>query len=501
MSEQLQQLQQLKQKLSEIHDVHAAASLLQWDQEIFMPPKAAPGRGKQLSTLSTIAHRMFTDKEVGDLLKALQDQSDSLTADENKLVSETWYDYERATQLPNEYVQEFALERSKAFNAWIKAKKESDYKTFRPHVQKLTELLHRRAEYLGYEGSPYNALLEDYERGMTAESLKPVFDRLANEQSEIVNQVINAPQPDLSWTQQEWDEQAQWDFTLRVVKDLGFDFEAGRQDKSVHPFTTEFDLKDVRITTRIRKDDLFAGLMGSIHECGHALYEQGFLEEDERATLAKAISLGIHESQSLMWENIIGGSLPFWKHYHSAMQEQFKGQLDSLSAGQLYQAVNRVQPSFIRVEADECTYNLHIVLRFEIELALFEGELKVDDIPAVWNEKMKTYLGLDVPNDGLGCLQDVHWSQGYMGYFPTYALGNLYAAQMFERIQTDIPKIWDEVEAGNFGVLLNWLRKNVHQIGRRKTAPELIQDLTGSPLQPDAFLKYLRRKYGELYKR
>lgn len=489
----------LKQKLSEIHDVHAAAALMQWDQEIFMPPKAAAGRGKQLSTLSTIAHRMFTDKEVGDTLKALQDQSGSLNADENKLVNETWYDYERATKLPDDYVQEFSLERSHAFNAWIEAKKDNNYKTFQPHLQKLTDLLHRRADYMGYEGSAYNALLEDYERGMRVETLKPVFDTIAKEQSKIVNQVTNAPQPDLSWLEQDWDEQTQWDFTMRVVKDLGFDFEAGRQDKSVHPFTTEFDLHDVRITTRIRKDDLFAGLMGSIHECGHGLYEQGFLESDERTTLGKAISLGIHESQSLMWENIVGGSLAFWKHYHADFQQLYGEQLQSISAEQLYQAANRVQPSFIRVEADECTYNLHIVLRFEIELALFEGEIKVDDIPAIWNEKMKSYLGLDVPHDGLGCLQDVHWSQGYIGYFPTYALGNLYAAQMFERIEKDIPNIWGEIEAGNFSVLLNWLREHVHHIGRRKTAPELIQDLTGSPLKPDAFLQYLRKKYGELY--
>lgn len=493
-------LEILKQKLSEIHDVNAAAALMQWDQEIYMPPKAAPGRGKQLSTLSTIAHRMFTDPEMGDTIKALQDQSSSLSDDDNKLVSETWHDYERATKLPDEYVQEFALERSHAFNAWIEAKKVNDFGMFKPHLQKLVDLLHRRADYMGYEGSAYNALLEDYERGMRVETLNPVFKTIAKEQSEIVNQVTSAPQPDLSWLEQDWDEQKQWDFTMRVVKDLGFDFESGRQDKSVHPFTTEFDLHDVRITTRIRKDDLFAGLMGSIHECGHALYEQGFLESDERTTLGKAISLGIHESQSLMWENVVGGSLAFWMHYHADMQQLYGEQLKDITAEQLYQAANKVQPSFIRVEADECTYNLHIVLRFEIELALFEGEIKVDDIPAIWNEKMKSYLGLDVPHDGLGCLQDVHWSQGYIGYFPTYALGNLYAEQMFERIEKDIPNIWVEIEEGNFNVLLTWLREHVHHVGRRKTAPELIQDLTGSPLKPDAFLRYLRKKYGELYK-
>lgn len=495
-----EKISQLKQKLSEIHDVNSATSLLIWDQEIFMPPKAAEGRGKQLSTLSTIAHQMFTDKEVGDILKSLQDQSGSLTADENKLVSETCHDYERAVKLPDAYVNEFALERSHAYNAWVEAKKHSNFKAFQPHLQKLTNLLHRRADYLGYEGASYNALLEDYERGMTVESLKPVFGRLAVEQSEIVKKVAHAPQPDFSWLAQEWDEDKQWDFTMRVVKDLGFDFESGRQDKSVHPFTTEFDLHDVRITTRIRKDDLFTGLMGSIHECGHGLYEQGFLPQDARTTLGKAVSLGIHESQSLMWENIIGGSLAFWKHYHADIQKLYGTQVKEVSAEQFYQAANRVQPSFIRVEADECTYNLHVVLRFEIELALFEGEIGVEDIPAIWNQKMKDYLGLDVTDDAHGCLQDVHWSQGYIGYFPTYALGNLYAAQMFERIQSDIPKLWDEIEAGNFSVLLKWLREHVHHVGRRMTALELIEHLTHSPLQPDAFLRYLKSKYGSLYK-
>ncbi len=493
-------IKELREKLGEICDVRSAVSLLHWDQEVYMPPKAAPGRGQQLATLSAISHRMFTSAEFGGLLQDVSDQIDSLSPDDAKLVSETLHDYRRETKLPESFVHEFAKEQSEAYRVWVEARKESNFKLFEPQLAKMIDLLRRKADYYGYEGSPYNALLEEFERGMTVEALKGIFALLAEKQSALVSRIVSADrQPDLSWCQQKWDEKAQWDFTLRVLKDMGYDFDAGRQDKSVHPFTTNFDLYDVRITTRVSRDEPFSALTGSIHEGGHALYEQGFREEDRRSTLGDAISLGIHESQSRMWENMIGRSLPFWKHYTGAFRQQYPGQLDHVTAEQVYAAINQVQPSLIRVEADECTYNLHIILRFEIETGLIEGDLRPADIPEVWNQKMKDYLGVDVQDDASGCLQDIHWSHGAMGYFPTYTLGNLYAAQMFEQIERDIPALWSQIESGEFSGLLGWLREHIHQHGRRFTAPELIHKVTGKDLSADPYLNYLENKYSELY--
>jgi carboxypeptidase Taq len=493
-------MEQLRVKLGEIADINSSISLLHWDQEVNMPPKAAEGRGQQLATLSALSHRLFTDPEIGKTLNELQEQSDKLSPDEAKLISETLYDYKRAVKLPESFVHEFAEEQSKAFEAWVQARKTGRFAGFLPHLEKLVDLLKQKADLLGYEGSPYNALLESYERGMTTTALKSIFATLAEKQSALVKRIVESSrQPDVQWTKQGWDEQKQWDFTLRVLRDMGYDFEAGRQDKSVHPFTTNFDLYDVRITTRINPNDLFSALTGSIHEGGHALYEQGFRPQDRRTVLAEAISLGIHESQSRMWENMIGRSLPFWKHYTPLLREHYPGQLDSITAEQVYAAINRVRPSFIRVEADECTYNLHIILRFEIETALIEGNLNVADIPELWNAKVKKYLGLVVPNDSQGCLQDIHWSHGSMGYFPTYTLGNLYAAQMFERMEQDLPDLWTQIENGRFESLLQWLRKHVHEVGRRITAPELIRDISGKEVGCDAYLNYLKNKYVKLY--
>ena len=492
-------LQTFRERLGEVIDINASIALLHWDQEVNMPPKAAPARGRQLATLSAMAHRMFTDPEMGRMLDSLRDDT-TLNDDEEKLVSETLYDYERAAKLPESFVEEFAEEQSKAYQVWVEARKKSDFSIFVRPLEKLVSMLQQKADLMGYEGSPYNALLEDYERGMTVERLQEIFGELSQRQSALVDRIATSPRhPDTGWTEQTWDPQAQWDFSLEVLRDMGYDFDAGRQDKSVHPFTTNFDLYDVRITTRVAEAELFSCLTGSIHEGGHALFEQGFLESDRRTTLAQAPSLGIHESQSRLWENMIGRSLAFWKHYAPRLHELYGGQLDGIDPERIYRAINLVRPSLIRVEADECTYNLHVVLRFEIETALIEGRASVKEIPELWNAKMKEYLGLDVPDDSQGCLQDIHWSHGSMGYFPTYALGNLYAAQLFEKIETDLPDLWNQIEAGDFTPLLGWLRKHVHRFGRRKTASEIVRDATGKEPDSKAFLKYLETKYSALY--
>ncbi|HOE67465.1 MAG TPA: carboxypeptidase M32 [Candidatus Hydrogenedentes bacterium] len=489
-----------RQALNEVYDLRAAIALLQWDQEVFMPPKGALARGCQLATLSALAHRAFTAPEWGERLDKLAGADHAISTDERLLIAETRHDYLRATRLPESFVHAFAAAQSAAYEAWAHARAQSDFAAFRPHLETMVELARQKADYLGYEGSPYDALLEEYERGMTVAQLRPLLADLAAAQGALAGRIAaNNPQPDAGWLEQEWNEEAQWKLTCRVLRDMGFDFSAGRQDRSLHPFTTNFDLCDVRITTRTNPRELFSALTGSMHEGGHALYEQGFLENDRRTTLAEGISLGIHESQSRMWENIIGKSLPFWKRYAPIVRQAFPGQLDAVTPEQFYAAINRVQPSLIRVEADECTYNLHIVLRFEIEVALIEGDLAVADVPGAWNEKMRRYLGIDVPDDARGCLQDIHWAHGSMGYFPTYALGNLYAAQLFEAMSRDLPELWSFVEAGDFGPLREWLRIRVHQVGRRKTAVALLQDVTGQPPSAGPFLAYLTRKYESLY--
>jgi carboxypeptidase Taq len=353
---------------------------------------------------------------------------------------------------------------------------------------------------LGYSGSPYNALLEDYERGMTAEQLGELFGALIPRQRELLQRLLPVPpHAEMPWLDNTWDEAAQWGFSLRVLADMGYDWDAGRQDKSVHPFTQQLDLYDVRITTRINPRNFFSALMASMHEGGHALYDQGFQPKDRRTPLASGPSLGIHESQSRLWENLIGRSLPFWRHYTPVLREHFPGMLDGVAPEQLYRALNRVSPGLIRVEADECTYNLHIALRFEIEVGLIEGRIEVGDIPELWNAKIMEYLDLEVPDDAQGCLQDIHWSHGAMGYFPTYALGNLYAAQLVNKMSKDMPDLWEFVGAGEFGPVLGWLREHVHRYGRRKTAVELVRDATGTPPSPEPYLEYLSTKYSALY--
>jgi carboxypeptidase Taq len=435
---------------------------------------------------------------MGELLERLSDAG-ALDDTEAALVRETRHDYRRATCLPESFIREFAAAQAEAYVAWEEAREESDFARYRPHLERMFDYARRVAEYIGYEGSPYNALLDEYERGMTAERLTPLFATLASRQKDLVARIMAAPQPDLAWTRRQWNEQAQWDFGMKVLEDMGYDLGAGRQDKSAHPFTTTFDVQDVRVTTRVHADQMFSALYSTLHEGGHALFEQGFRLSDRRTVLADSPSLGLHESQSRLWENVIGRSRPFWEHYAPQMKLLFREELRGITAEQLWRASNAVSPSLIRVEADEVTYNLHIIIRFELELAMLEGRMKVADLPEAWNAKYKEYLGIDVPDDANGCLQDVHWSGASIGYFPTYTLGNLYGAQMLERILADIPDLWERVGRGDLVTLREWLRVNVHQHGRRVTAPALIEQLTGRAPEPEPYLRYLETKYAELY--
>lgn len=491
---------EFRERLGQVIDLQSAIALLGWDQEVYMPPKGAGARGLQIATLSALAHRLFTAPEMAKLFEGLCDAAAPLEQDEAKLVAEARHDFEHAIRLPEDFVRKFSEEQSRAYHAWVKAREDSDFPAFLPYLETMVDLLRRKADYLGFEDSPYDALIDEYERGMRTATLRGIFAELAPRQSALVKQIMASPhQPDLAWLDRDWDENAQWALSLRVLDAMGYDFGAGRQDKSVHPFTTNFDLYDVRITTRLSPRDPFSSLMSSMHEGGHALYEQGFQAGDQRTLLAQAPSLGIHESQSRFWENIIGRSLPFWRYCLPLFREHFPGALDKVDAEQVFRSVNRVSPSLIRVEADECTYNLHIILRFEIELDLIEGRLRAKDIPGAWNAKMKEYLGVDVPDDAQGCLQDIHWAHGSMGYFPTYALGNLYAAELLETLQEELPALWESVEHGTFEPVLLWLREHIHRIGRRKTAAEIVQAATGRVPGPAAFLRYLESKYTRVY--
>lgn len=496
----MSRIEALRQRLGEIKDIQTAVGLLHWDQEVCMPPRGADTRGRQLATLSAIAHRKFTSEVFGHALDELVAERDALSEDDRALVDVTRYDYARATCLPEEFVSEFALVRSEAYETWTRARTASDYAAFKPVLARVLDCLRRKADYLGYEDTPYDALLESHERGLTTRRVREMFSELATRQSALVERLQAAPAPpDASWVDGAWEESAQWEFTLRLLRDIGFDFDAGRQDRSVHPFTIDFATGDVRVTTRFSPDEPFSAFMGSLHEGGHALYGQGFDPADERTPLAEGISLGIHESQSRMWENMVGRSRAFWNHYTPLLAKTFPENMEGVTPEQVYRTLNRVQPSLIRVEADECTYNLHIVIRFEIEVALVEGTLSLDDLPGAWNAKVRDYLGIEVPDDARGCLQDIHWAHGSMGYFPTYALGNVYAAQLFERVLQDLPGLWDQVGRGEFTPLREWLRDHVHRVGRRKLPEELLQDVTGSGPTVEPYLNYLETKFGEVY--
>ncbi len=499
MKDARQLYQEFMERIGEVIDLRHASALLQWDQEVHMPEKGAEARGCQLATLAALEHRMFTSDGLRGMVEELSGM-DGLDAEQSVTIAETKRDLDRALRIPEKLVHAMAEAQSRAYQAWVEARKKSDFPLFLPHLETLVALAREKAECLGYAESPYDALLDEYERGMTASQLRPLFDNLAERQSALLARIMESGrQPDVSKMDRDWDAFGQLRLTEAILEAMGYDFKAGRQDIAVHPFTTTFDVCDVRVTTRLDPRDFLSAVSSSVHEGGHALYEQGFPLAWRRTPLADAPSLGMHESQSRLWENVVGRSLPFWRHWMPEVKKAFLGQADDLTAEDIFRAANRVSPSLIRVEADECTYNLHIILRFEIESALIEGSIEARHIPEIWNGKMRLYLGVDVPDDARGCLQDIHWSHGSFGYFPTYALGNLYAAQLMEKIERDIPDIWGIIGGGDYSRLLAWLRENIHRHGRSKTAAGLIGEVTGGPPTEEPFLRYLETKYGALY--
>jgi len=489
---------------------HIAASI-SWDQETYMPQRAVDERAQQQALLQSLAHERKTAPEVGELLAAAgvdpssQDREvpaalvDTLGEVDAAFLREKRRQFQQSTRIPARLVRELAETGSRGQNAWITARKDDDYQQFRPWLEKLIGLSREAADALGHSGERYDALLDQYEPYMTTADVASVFSTLREGLVDLVQRISEAPPVDNSFLNSRFPVEQQEEMSRRVMTALGYDLDRGRLDRSAHPFTTALGAHDVRITTRYDEELLTSSLFSTIHETGHALYELGVGEDVHGTLLAEGTSLGIHESQSRMWENMIGRSRAFWERWMPDLHGVFPRQLGDVSVASFYRAINTVQPSLIRVEADEVTYSLHIILRFELEQQLINDTLSVDDLPEAWNAKMKELLGIVPPRNAEGVLQDVHWSFGAFGYFPTYALGNLYAAQFLKTMEAQLPSIWEDVAAGRTRPILDWLRTRIHRYGKVRPAGELVRGITGTELDPRHFLTYLTTKYGELY--
>ncbi|MBI3509118.1 MAG: carboxypeptidase M32 [Bacteroidetes bacterium] len=487
-----------KNSLRRIADLGYTTAVLGWDQETYMPEGSAATRAQQLSTLAGIVHEMVTSEELGKLLEGLN-AGNGLDETQSANVKQTLKDYRKAKKYTREFVEEMSRTVSESFSAWQIAKSKSDFSVFAPQLKKLIALKRKECELLGYKEHPYDALLDNHEPGLTTKDVEKLFEDVRKELVPFVKKITEKKIHSNEILHRHFPKDQQWDFSIHLLKQMGFDFNTGRQDLSVHPFTTSFGSLDVRVTTRVDENNIADCITGTIHEGGHALYEQGLPTSEYGLPSAEAVSLGIHESQSRLWENNVGRSLIFWKGQFPEMKNHFPEQLKNSKAEDIFAAINVVQPSLIRINADELTYHFHVMIRFEVEKALFENKLQPEEIPAYWNARYKDYLGIDVPDDAHGCLQDVHWSHGSFGYFPTYSLGSFYAAQFFAHAKKNIPSLEKEIESGNFSSLLKWLRENIHQYGKRYRAGELCTRVTGEPLNFSYFMNYAKEKYGSLY--
>jgi carboxypeptidase Taq len=489
---------QYKTSLQKIADVKYASAVLQWDQETYLPPKGNDFRGRQIATLSEIAHQQFTDVKIGALLNELTGKDD-LSGTQKRNVQLSLEDYNKANKFTSSFVRQMSETVNKSFHAWIQARKDNSFATFQQPLHELIQLKKQEADLLGYEQHAYNALMNDFDKGLTIATADKVFAGLKPQLTILLNEIKNKPQVDDSFLHQHFNKDSQWKFGVEILKRMHFDFEAGRQDISEHPFTTNFNNADVRVTTRVDENDLSNMVWSCIHEGGHALYEQGLPSDEYGLPLGEYCSLSIHESQSRLWENNIGRGLPFWQHNFLLLQTFFPQQCANNTVEQFYAAINKVQPSLIRTEADELTYHFHVMIRYEIEKMLIEGSIATKDIPAYWNEHYQKYLGIKVANDKSGCLQDVHWSHGSFGYFATYSLGSLYAAQLYAAICKKNASIEKEIATGNNETVLQWLRKQIHQHGKYYTSEELCLKATGENLNPAHFIRYATKKFKNIY--
>ncbi|MBI5963095.1 MAG: carboxypeptidase M32 [Chloroflexi bacterium] len=494
-----EKLKQLKEILGEVSDLNHAGSVLSWDQQVNMPPGGGAARGQHLATLGRIAHEKSTSEEVGNLLEDLKQEFAGSDSDDAALVRVAARNFDKSTRVPAEFVAEQAVVTTASFEAWVEAKRKSDFSIFLPHLEKVMGLMRKYVSYFPPADHPYDILLDDYEPGMKTAEVKEIFDKVRPQQVKLIKAITSAKQVKADFLYKKYNEKKVWDFSEVIISKFGYDFSRGRQDKAAHPFETSFSVNDVRITNRFEPNNPLATLFSGMHESGHAMYEQGVNPEYERTPLANGVSSAVHESQSRMWENLVGRSLPFWEHFFPELKKLFPAQLEGVSAKAFYKAINKVEPSLIRVNADEATYNLHIMLRLELEIGMIEGNIAVKDLPEIWNTKMQDYVGITPPDDAHGVLQDIHWSAGLFGYFSTYALGNLVSAQLWEKINKDIRDLDEQIRKGKFDSLLGWLREKVHTHGHKYDPQDLIQKVTGSKIDSAAYVRYLTKKYSDIY--
>ena len=487
----------LRERLAEISDLYRTMGVLGWDQKVTMPPGGHPARAEALATIGRIAHERFTDDEIGRLLERLRPLEESLDydSDEASIIRVTRRDWEKQRRVPTELRTEMVRAAALGNQVWIEARANDDFEAFRPALERNLELKRRYVECFEWEDSPYTPLLDDFEPFMLTSEVAEVFGVVRPVLSELVKA---APHVEASFLDAHYPQGLQREFAERVLATLGFEEGAWRLDTTVHPFCTSFSTRDVRLTTRYHETGL-ESFWSTMHESGHGLYAHGISRSLERTPLATSPSLGLNESQSRTWENLVGRSRPFWMHWYEPLQETFPSQLGDVDLEAFLAGINRAEPGLIRVEADETTYSLHIILRFELEQRLIEGSLDPKDLPEAWNAGMANLLGVEVPDDARGVLQDIHWSQGGIGYFPTYALGNVISLQIWSVVQEAIPDLDAQMGAGELGGLSAWLRENLYSLGRKLTPKETIERLTGSPtIDPQPYLAYLREKASAL---
>ena len=492
--------------LTEANHLRSINTVLDWDQQVMMPNKSAEARGKQMATLAGILHEKNTNPEIGRLLSELEDPKNekdiksSLNVWELANIRDARRNFNKATKITKELAQKEALLSSKGYNTWVEAKKDNDFNKFAPIIKEWIIIKQEIAKCIDSEKNSYDVLLDDYERGLTSSRLEEIFKNVKSVLVPLIEDIKQKSIPDTSFLQPPFPVSKQIEFNQGIAKTLGFDTESGRLDVSAHPMTIDIHPTDVRMTTRYKEEDLFEGITGTVHETGHALYEQGRNKEYACLPVSSALSMGIHESQSLTWERMVGLSEEFWEYYTPILTSIFTTIPKETTHIQMWKAINKVQPGLIRVESDEVTYPMHIILRYEIEKGLMDGSIQVEDLPRLWNEKMEKYLGVKVPNDASGVLQDVHWSLGLIGYFPTYLLGAIYATQFFKKAEKDIPQLYKEFKVGNFSSLRNWLLENIHQKGSLIPSGDLLcKEVTGEILNPDLFTSYLKDKYTKVY--
>ncbi|MFD0958916.1 carboxypeptidase M32 [Paenibacillus chungangensis] len=491
-----------RDRINAISSYGEALGVLYWDLRTGAPRRGMDRRSESIGVLSGEMFKLSTAPELGEWLSRLEEKHtyETLSEIDQRLVTETRKEYDRSVRIPPKLYQEYVVLASQSESKWEEAKADNDYAGFQPYMEKVIGFTNQFIDLWGAGATRYDTLLDQYEPGMTVEELDRVFGGLREQLVPLAANIAASPhQPDTSFLSQRFDKAAQKAFSLHILRQMGYNFESGRLDESAHPFATGLNPGDVRITTRYLENDVTSALFGTIHEGGHALYEQNIMKELVGTTLCTGTSMGIHESQSRFWENVIGRSRPFWEHNFDALQKSFPGQLD-VTVDQFYRGNNVVTPSLIRIEADELTYNLHIIIRYEMEKLIFNEGLKAADLPAMWNDKYKEYLGITPTSDAEGVLQDVHWSGGAFGYFPSYSLGNMYAAQFADTMERELKGMWDMVGRGELLPIKDWLTERIYKYGKLRTPSELVQAVTAKPLDPQYLVNYLSRKYSDIYK-